>query len=82
MSEEIFELWAVYRPFKEKEHTQRVAIFLSEESAGDYLHRSRLKKSTRDSAFRATSLLHGAQEAFIESPEPVPVEPRFICRRA
>ena len=73
--EDVFELWAIHKGPWVYAHRTRVAAFLSEESAASYLRKSRLKKPTRDSAFRKSSLLWGAQDAEIELVEGVDVEP-------
>jgi len=80
MEEVRYELWAHRRPFKQDEVHEKVAIFLSEASAVDYIERSRLKKPTSESAFRVGSLLHGAHDAWVEEAEDLPVEPRLPAR--
>ena len=80
MEEVRYELWAHRRPFKQDEVHEKVAIFFSEESAVDYIERSRLKKPTHDSAFRVGSLLHGAHDAWVEEAEVLPIEP-VLCVR-
>ena len=75
---DLFELWAIHKPFKEEEYRERVAVFFTEKSAVEYLRKSRLKKPSRwGSAFRKTSLLRGATSAEIEEIEAVEIEPRI-----
>jgi len=72
---QFFELWAEFKPFKGAGTSGKVAVFLSQESAEEYLQRSRLKNPTHSQVFRKASLLYGAREAWIEEAEEYPVEP-------
>jgi hypothetical protein len=72
---DLFELWAIHKPFKGEAYRTKVAVFFTEESAGEYIRKSRLKKPMWDSAFRKKSLLSGAISAEIEECEAVEIEP-------
>ena len=72
---ELFELWAIHKPFKGEVYRTKVAVFFTEASAGEYIRKSRLKKSTWESAFRKKSLLWGAVSAEVEECEAVEIEP-------
>ena len=74
---DLFELWAIYKPFKEEPHRERVAVFFSRESALDYIHKSSLKKPSRREAFKKKSLLRGAAAADIIECDAVAIEPRL-----
>ena len=75
---ELFELWAIHKPFKGEEYRAKVAVFFTEESAGEYIRKSRLKKPDRwGSTFRKKSLLWGATAAEVEECEPVDIEPQI-----
>jgi hypothetical protein len=72
---QFFELWAEFKPFKGAGTTHKVAVFLSQKSAGEYLDASKLKNPTKSQVFRKASLLYGAYHAWIEEAEEYPIEP-------
>ena len=72
--EDVYELWAISKGPWIQTTRCRVAVFFSEETASSYLHKSMLKKPTRESSFRKKSLLWGAQDAEIELVEALDIE--------
>ena len=74
---DLFELWAIYKPFKEESYRKRIAVFFSRESALKYIHKSSLKHPSREAAFKKSSLLRHAASADIVLCEAVEIEPKL-----
>ncbi len=68
---EIWELWGEIRPLKGPSVNVPIAVFFTEESALEYIEKSRLKKK----GFRKKSLLRHASRAWVEVREELPIEP-------
>jgi len=79
-TEEITELYGIRKacPYGYYGETRaRVAIFLEERKATEYVKTALLKKAGEHGAFRAGTVLRGYDGYEIESVEGVPVDPKI-----